>query len=419
MSRIAIIGAGPIGLEAALLARQLGHDVNVFEKGRVAENILDWGHVRLFSPFGMNSSEWGRGALAAFHGTNSLPGNNDLLTGFEFYDRYLLPLSELPELVEQIHEDCEVCSIGRKRFWKLDGVGDRNRVNDPFQILVRRHGAFIIERSRFDADIVLDCSGTYPNHNWLGAGGCPCVGEEQSLATHDYRVTAIQPELFREKTTLVVGAGYSAATAVIELAEVVATHPATRVIWITRPHLGCSTLNHEPIHRHPNDSLTLRDRIAQRVNELATSDNPAVLWKRDCCVMSIFVDRDSTKLHVAIESDQSDTDFPIGSHTERLVVDRIIANVGYRPDRSIYEELHVHECYATQGPIKLAAKLLGETSSDCLTQASHGCDVLKNPEPNFFILGSKSYGRNSNFLLRTGIEQVHEVLGSLPNASTE
>ena len=64
MSRIAIIGAGPIGLEAALLARQLGHDVHVFEKGHVAENILDWGHVQLFSPFGMNSSEWGRGALA-------------------------------------------------------------------------------------------------------------------------------------------------------------------------------------------------------------------------------------------------------------------------------------------------------------------------------------------------------------------
>ena len=97
----------------------------------------------------------------------------------------------------------------------------------------------------------------------------------------------------------------------------------------------------------------------------------------------------------------------------RLTVDRIIANVGYRPDRSIYEELHIHECYATQGPIKLAAKLLGETSSDCLAQTSHGSDVLKNPEPNFFILGSKSYGRNSNFLLRVGHQQIREVFAML------
>ena len=34
---------------------------------------------------------------------------------------------------------------------------------------------------------------------------------------------------------------------------------------------------------------------------------------------------------------------------------------------------------------------------------------LRNPEANFFILGAKSYGRNSHFLLKTGFEQVREV----------
>ena len=28
---------------------------------------------------------------------------------------------------------------------------------------------------------------------------------------------------------------------------------------------------------------------------------------------------------------------------------------------------------------------------------------------NFYILGAKSYGRNANFLLRNGFEQVREV----------
>ncbi|HVW37886.1 MAG TPA: FAD-dependent oxidoreductase, partial [Pirellulales bacterium] len=42
-ARIAILGAGPIGLEAALYARYLGYDVDIYERGRAAENLLRWG----------------------------------------------------------------------------------------------------------------------------------------------------------------------------------------------------------------------------------------------------------------------------------------------------------------------------------------------------------------------------------------
>merc|ERR1712008_178065 len=98
------------------------------------------------------------------------------------------------------------------------------------------------------------------------------------------------------------------------------------------------------------------------------------------------------------------------------LVDEIISCVGYHPDTSIYEELQVHQCYASNGPIKLAATLIGG-SGDCLKQVSAGADTLKNPEPGFFILGSKSYGRKSSFLLKIGHEQVRMVLDSLAAAS--
>ena len=65
--RIAILGAGPIGLEAAIYARYLGFDVAVFDRGTVANNVLQWGHVRMFSPFSMNSSSLGVAALKAQH----------------------------------------------------------------------------------------------------------------------------------------------------------------------------------------------------------------------------------------------------------------------------------------------------------------------------------------------------------------
>ncbi|MCZ6778997.1 MAG: hypothetical protein O7F16_08495 [Acidobacteria bacterium] len=97
----------------------------------------------------------------------------------------------------------------------------------------------------------------------------------------------------------------------------------------------------------------------------------------------------------------------------REQVDRVIANVGYRPDRSLYEELQVHECYATQGPMRLAAALLGEGSADCLGQTSHGADSLRNPEPDFFILGAKSYGRNPHFLLTVGHAQIRDAFRAI------
>ena len=73
----------------------------------------------------------------------------------------------------------------------------------------------------------------------------------------------------------------------------------------------------------------------------------------------------------------------------------------------------MHYCYATQGPMKLASALMastGSTSGDCLAQSAPGRQTMLNPEPGFFILGMKSYGRSSAFLLRLGHEQVQLVL---------
>ena len=88
--------------------------------------------------------------------------------------------------------------------------------------------------------------------------------------------------------------------------------------------------------------------------------------------------------------------------------------VGYAPDTSLYAQLQVHQCYATAGPMKVAAALLGQSGADCLTAGqSLGPETLKNPEPNFFVLGAKSYGTNSNFLLRVGHNQVRDVFAML------
>ena len=82
-SQIAIIGAGPVGLETALYARYLGYEVTVYEQGEVAENVLKWGHVSMFTPCGMNRSPLGVAAIDAQWPDRDLPDDEllGLLTG--------------------------------------------------------------------------------------------------------------------------------------------------------------------------------------------------------------------------------------------------------------------------------------------------------------------------------------------------
>ena len=53
---IAVIGGGPVGLAAAAHLVTRGVPVRLYEAGEtVAANVRDWGHVRLFSPWGFNT----------------------------------------------------------------------------------------------------------------------------------------------------------------------------------------------------------------------------------------------------------------------------------------------------------------------------------------------------------------------------
>lgn len=392
--RVAVLGAGPIGLEAALYARSLGWPVTVYERGRIGENLHQWGHVRLFSPFGMNSTPLGRAVLLAAEPRRSLPAEGDCLTGREHLAAYLEPLARTDLLQGCIRTGTEVLHIGRRGWLKEEGPGDGRRGQQPFCLLVRQGK----ERERLEeADIVLDCTGTYGNHRWLGDGGIPAPGELAAETHIAYGLEDILGErraYYAGKTILVVGAGYSAATTVSNLATLAERVPETWVIWLAR---GGQT---QPIRRFTNDPLRERDRLAVRVNTLATRAEGNVEFHPNSVIDALDYLGPDQGFRVAVRS---------AGKPRTWDVDRIIANVGYGPDSAIYRELQVHECYASLGPMKLAAALLKHPGGDCLSVGSHGAETLRNPEAHFYILGAKSYGRNSNFLLKTGFEQVREV----------
>jgi len=390
--RVAVIGAGPIGLEAALRLRQCGAAVQVFEKGRVAEHVRQWGHVTLFSPFGMNTTRAGLAAIREENRQHVFPDPQQCITGHEYVACYLEPLARTHWLRDCVHTQTEVLRVGRAFYLKEDFPGSRQRAQEPFRLLLRHQNQERIE----EADVVLDCSGTYSHHRWLGEGGIPALGEWAAEPHIRYTLDDIagtRADYYRGRTVMVIGSGYSAATAVCELARLAEQDPATWTIWLTRREAP-------PMRRFPNDPLSERDRLAQQANRLAARGEGNVEHLASASVQAVeFLGQDKGFRVRAL----------VQGKPRIWEVERILAHVGYTPNDALYRELQVHECYATLGPMRLAATLL-QSSGDCLQMPAIGADMLRNPEPNFYILGSKSYGRNSAFLLQTGFAQIELVI---------
>lgn len=389
---IAVLGAGPIGLEAALYARCLGYDVDVYERGTVGENLRRFAHVRLFSPFRMNASSLGLAALEAQDPHWAPPDADALLTAGELVESYLLPLSRSDLLVDSIREQVRVLAVGRDGSLKGELVGDASRGERPFRILLENADG---QQQLAEADVVLDASGTFGNPNSLGRGGIPALGESAATGRIEHGLPDLSGEdrsRYANRRLLVLGAGYSAATNIIALAQLAEEEHETHITWITR---RVTNDIEGPIPLIANDRLPERDRIARTANDIVRGERDCLTHWPGTTIDRIESQGDGWVVHT------------VGRHAGTIEVDRILANVGFRPDSSIYSELQIHECYASSGPMKLAATL--GSSPDCLDQIGGGPQSLLNPEPNFYILGAKSYGRNSKFLIKIGLEQIRDV----------
>lgn len=274
-------------------------------------------------------------------------------------------------------------AVARRGLLKHEEIGSAARASAPFRLLIDGPDG---EQLR-QAATVLDCTGTYGNPNRLGDGGIPALGE----ATVEGHITRTLPRTEDpdrwQGTVLLVGAGKSAQTAARQLARL----PRTRLDWVVRdpaPDWG----------EVPGDVLPGRQALVDSARLFVSGGNQRVVVHTGTTVQAL--DRDGRRVRVRLAS-------PAGA--ARLTVDHIVGLTGYVGDHGLYRQLQVHECYATAAPMNLSAALLGAGAADCLAQPAVGVDTLRSPEPNFFVLGAKSYGRLGNFLLRVGYEQVSQV----------
>jgi hypothetical protein len=155
-ARIAVLGAGPIGLEAALYARYLGYEVELFERGQVADRVRRQGNAKLATCWRQCVTPLSYAALVAQDPSFVLPAADATPTGHEFVERYLLPLAHSDLLVDGLRLQHEVLGVARKGMQRDEHLGDELRRSQSLVVRVREPSG---ADRQFDFDAVIDATG--------------------------------------------------------------------------------------------------------------------------------------------------------------------------------------------------------------------------------------------------------------------
>lgn len=386
---VAIVGAGPVGLAAAAHLVQRGIRPLIFEQGSsVGAALLEWGHVRVFSPWRYNMDAAAR-TLLDRSGWSS-PNPEGLPTGGEIVRDYLAPFASLPEISPNLKLGATVTAITRQGH---DKVSNEGREDSPFII----HYEDAAGAHRLLARAVIDASGTWSRPNPIGVDGLSVTGEREAASRIAYGIPDVvgaEREKYAGKRVLIIGGGHSAINVALALMELQDDAPGTEIFWALR-RKGVERL----LGGGLNDQLPERGALGLAASRAMQDGQLNMLTP-------FAVERIAMKDEgLAVEATLSGKPFS-------LAVDRVVVATGFRPDLSFLGELRVALDPAVEAPPALAP-LIDPNLHSCGTVPPHGIEELAHPEPGFVIVGSKSYGRAPTFLMATGYEQVRSVVAEI------
>ena len=380
---VAIIGAGPIGLAAAAHLASRDEPFILLEAGpTAATSIREWAHVRLFTPWRYNVDTVATDLLQQTDWM--MPDPDSFPTGAELVDAYLDPLSHHPAIAPSIRYGHRVVAIARDTIGKLE----EDREDHPFVVQVE-----LIDGTStlIPAWAVIDASGCWEHPNPLGSNGLQIPGE-RALQEHIlYRVPDIrgcERERYRGKRVLVAGSGHSALNALQDLEILAEEDSATKPFWAIRRDTTEGALD-----GCDDGRLTERTLLKRDVREMTRNGAIATLNG----IRLTHLERTPEGI-VAFAGDRA---LP--------PVDEIVAATGFRPDHGMERELRLDVQSVYESTYALAP-LIDPDANACGTVPPHGVQQLAHPEPDFYVVGMKSYGRAPAFLMLTGYEQVRSVV---------
>jgi thioredoxin reductase len=379
---VVVIGAGPVGLAAAAHLAVRGLPFHVLESGPAAgAAVTQWGHVRLFSPWRFLVDPVARPLLAAT--SWSAPDDDRLPTGAELVERYLQPLADVPALAAHIGYGARVEAISRAG---TDRVKTAGREHAPFVVRLAS-GQEVLARA------VIDASGTWRTPNPLGGNGLPAHGETATpVESAMPDVLGAARDRFAGRQTLVVGSGHSAAGTLLALAELATTMPGTRITWVVRGRDGDRAYGGTTA-----DALPARGALGTELQRLVDAGRLELVT--GFAVHAVHPDAGGGVELTAVDG-------------RTLTADRVVAATGFRPDHTLAAELRL-DLDPILGSTRALAPLIDPNEHSCGTVPPHGVDELTHPEPGYYAVGMKSYGRAPTFLMATGYEQVRSVVAAL------
>jgi thioredoxin reductase len=391
---VVVVGAGPIGLSAAAHLADRGLTPLVLEAGsEVGAAMSAWGHIRTFTPWRYIVDATAEKLLASTGWTR--PDGDVPPTGAEIVEHYLQPLAAALGR-EVVRTGAKVVAVSRLGLDKARSLGREQR---PFLVRVAhsdgRHEDLL-------ARAVIDASGTWSRPNPLGGSGLPAHGEEQAAAAGALvgslpDVLGRDRDRFAGRTTLVVGMGHSAANTLLNLAQLAREAAGTRVVWAIRAADATRLYGGGEADQLPDRGRLgsdLRSMVLSGAIELVTS------------FTTTAIERESAGGTVTVVGSTPDGERRLEG------VHNVAAATGFRPDLGMLSELRLDLDPGLDAPRELAP-LIDPAFHSCGTVPPHGHRELEHPEPGFYIVGMKAYGRAPTFLITTGNEQVRSIAAAL------
>ncbi len=263
---IAIIGGGPVGVEAGLYARFLGYDVWLFDSIKVGHRQLAWWDQPLPQAFGKVTSSLGLAALVAQGTAGELPAPDACLTYREYVEKYLLPVARTDLLYDSVQIQSPVLSISRTGCDAATPA--EQRAEQEFRLLIDSK-----QRGEYTqlVDIVIDCSGLSQSSG-LASGGGIAIGQracQPSMQMGKVAVLGKHRDKFAGRHTLLFGRDQRACANAVELSRLAEQVEGTKLTWIIPKRLG------EPEHPQLEDHCDAG--FVSAVQRLVNNDHACVV----------------------------------------------------------------------------------------------------------------------------------------------